>query len=67
MEDLRAYHDMVVRTVERVREGISRGLTAEEMKEEDILADWTSWDHPDYEWINTGFWIETVVQSLGRG
>lgn len=67
MEDLRTYREMVVHTVDRVRQAMDAGLTVEEMNEKDILGDWGSWNSSRYDWLNTDYWIETVVESLQRG
>ena len=57
---------MVVATADLVRHAITDGKPLEQMKSEDLLTDWISWNSRMWEWINTDFWIETVYQSVGR-
>ncbi len=65
-EELRAYRDMVVKTVGVVRKAIEDGKTLEEMRADDLLGDWASWNSRIFEWINTDFWIETIYKSLSE-
>jgi len=59
---LRSYLDMLKKTLAIVEQGLAAGKTADQLKQEDALADWSSW--------GTGFikadrWIDTLVQELG--
>lgn len=65
-EELRAYSDMVVATINLVRNALEDGNSIEEMLAEDILGDWTAWNSRMFEWINTDFWIETIYKSLSE-
>jgi len=62
--ELRAYRDMVVNTVGVVRKAFDDGKTLEEMRANNLLGDWASWNSRVFEWINTDFWIETIYKSL---
>jgi len=64
MEDLRRYHDMVVRTIDLVRSAMHDGKTVEDLKREDLLREWSSWNSERFDWINTDFWIDTIHRSL---
>jgi glyoxylase-like metal-dependent hydrolase (beta-lactamase superfamily II) len=61
MADYRAFHDMLVKTTEIVRAEIEKGKTLEELQEEDVLADYASFDG-DY--VNRDGWIEYLVNGL---
>jgi cyclase len=64
VEDLRRYHDMVRRTIGLVRRAAEGGRTVEHMKEEDLLGEWKTWNHPQFDWINADFWMDTVYRCL---
>ena len=66
MAELKEYRDMVVATTALVRRAIADGKTLEQMKAEDLLAEWSHWNSRMWEWINTDFWIETVYRDVGR-
>jgi len=66
MHDLKAYHDMVVQTVRRVRRAMDEGKTVEEMRENDVLSEWESWNSTEYDWLDTDYWIEVIYRSLRR-
>ncbi len=65
MAELKKTHEMLISTIRIVSAGLKAGSTAEEMKREDVLKDWKSWDSkllPGR--LNRDSWIETVVDSL---
>jgi cyclase len=61
IEDLRAYHSMLVETTELIRTRLRAGRTLEEAKAEGLPDKWKEWGAG---FINTGQWIETVYRSL---
>lgn len=61
LEDLRAFHSMLVETTGLVRERLSAGRTLEEAKAEGLPDKWKEWGSG---FINTGQWIEIVYRSL---
>lgn len=61
MEDYRAFHNMLVETTEIVRAGLAAGKTMEELQEEDILADYASFDG-DY--VVRDGWIEYLAKGF---
>ncbi len=65
-QDLRHYRDMVDRTVDLVRGAMAAGDTAESMKSQGLLDDWSSWDSRIYDVLNTDNWINTIHESLRR-
>ena len=66
MPDLKRYRGMVAETVDLVRQEMATGATAESMKSEGLLRDWTSWNSRLYDRLNTDHWIETIHESLRR-
>ncbi len=66
INDLRNYHQMLVKTIDIVTKAIKTGKNANEMKKEGILKDWESWNNKRHTWINTDLWIETIYKSLSK-
>ncbi len=62
-EDLRKFHDMLVRTTDVVRKRIADGMTIEPCKSEGLPEEWKSWGNG---FIKTDLWIECVFDSLTR-
>ncbi len=63
MEDLRAYHGMLLETTEIVRERIAAGRTLDQAKAEGLPEKWSSWGSA---FIPTDRWIEIVYRSLSK-
>lgn len=61
LEDLRAYHSMLVETTELVRARLRAGRTLEQAKAEGLPDKWKEWGTG---FINTGDWIGIVYRSL---
>jgi glyoxylase-like metal-dependent hydrolase (beta-lactamase superfamily II) len=63
LDDLKAYHRMLVETTDIVRRGMQAGKSLDELKAEGLPEEWASWD---WSFITTDRWIETVYRSLSR-
>ena len=63
VEDLRAYHSMLVETTELIRARLRAGRTLEQAKAEGLPDKWKEWGSG---FINTGQWIEIVYRSLQK-
>jgi len=63
VEDLRAYHSMLVETTEIVRTRQRAGRTLEQAKAEGLPDKWKAWGSG---FVNTQQWIETVYRSLQK-
>lgn len=61
IEDLRAYHSMLVETTELVRARLRSGRTLEQAKAEGLPDKWEEWGTG---FIKTGDWIEIIYKSL---
>ena len=61
IEDLRAYHSMLVETTELIRTRLRAGHTLEQAKAEGLPDKWKQWGSG---FVNTEKWIETVYRSL---
>ena len=66
LDDLRKYHEMLVTTKEIVSKAMKAGKNNTDMKKEQILKDWTSWNNKRHTWINTDLWIDTIYHDLSR-
>lgn len=60
-DDLREYLQMLRRTRASVAAGLHAGKSAEQMKEEKILAEWEPWS---WQFITTDRFIDTLVREL---
>ena len=63
IEDLRAYHQMLVETTGIVRKGIAAGKTLAQLQAAGLPAKYASWGTG---FIDTESWIATIHQSLTR-
>lgn len=63
VEDLRAYHQMLVETTAIVRKGIAAGKTVAQLQAAGLPAKYASWGTG---FIDTNTWIATVHESLTR-
>ena len=61
VDDLKSYHDMLIKTTDIVRERIAAGKTLEQAKGEGLPAEWQPWGTG---FIRTDLWIETIYRSL---
>lgn len=65
LDELKAYHEMAVGTVDVIKQRIADGKNAEQMIEDDILKDWEKWNSEN---ISSSDWITQVYESLtGQG
>ncbi len=64
VEDLRAYHTMLVETTEVVRARLRAGRTLEQAKANGLPDKWKEWGAG---FVNTQQWVETVYRSLQKG
>lgn len=61
IDDLRAYHRMLVETADIVRKRIAAGKSLEQIKKEGLPEEWKSWGTG---FIKTDQWIETIYRSF---
>ena len=64
LEDLKAYCQMAVSTIDVIKQGMAEGKSAKEMTEENILKDWEKWNSAN---ISSEDWITQVYESLSGG
>ena len=63
IDDLKTYHDMLLKTTDIVRQKISSGKTLDQIKTEGLPDEWKSWGTG---FIKTEMWLEIVYRSLSR-
>lgn len=61
---LRSYLDMLKKTRAIVEQGLAAGKTADQLKKENVLADWSSWGSG---FIKSDGWIDTLVEDVSAG
>jgi glyoxylase-like metal-dependent hydrolase (beta-lactamase superfamily II) len=61
LEDLKAYHRMLVETTDIVRKKIAAKKSLDEIKKEGLPAEWNSWGTG---FIKTELWLELIYRSL---
>ena len=61
LDDLKAYHRMLVETTAIVRDKIAAKKTLDQIKSEGLPAEWNSWGTG---FIKTDLWLELVFRSL---
>ena len=61
MEDLRAYHEMLVATTAAVRSGLDEGKTVEELEAEKILEPWENYAGS---YVSADEWIQTLADAM---
>jgi len=61
-QDLIAYCDMLLTTVEIVKEKMKMGAGLKELQEKEILRDWENWGKH----ITCDMWIETIYRCLSK-
>lgn len=64
IDDLKAYHAMLVETTAHVRQRVRQGKTLEQIKAEGLPEKWKTWGTG---FIKTDRWIETIHKSLQSG
>jgi glyoxylase-like metal-dependent hydrolase (beta-lactamase superfamily II) len=62
--DLRNYQRMVVETVDIIQNAIKDGKTLEEIRKEDLLKAYRSFDNKRFEFINADFWTEIIYKDF---
>lgn len=63
-EDLRQFHDMLLKTMTIIQGGLNAGMDIAKMQAEDILAGWESWAGG---FVSKNSWIRTVATCLNGG
>lgn len=63
LNDLKAYHKMLITTTDIVRQKINKKMSLEDIKKEGLPAEWASWGTG---FINTDRWIETIYKSYNK-
>lgn len=61
LEDLKTYHNMLLKTTDIVRQKIAAGKTLEQIKSEGLPDEWKSWGTG---FIKTDMWLQLVHRSL---
>ena len=61
IDDLKTYHNMLLKTTDIVRQKIAAGKTLEQVKSEGLPDEWKSWGTG---FIKTDLWLEIVFRSL---
>ena len=64
LEDLNAYHQMAVGTINAIKQGMAERKPTKDMVEEDILKDWEKWNSAN---ISSEDWVTQVYESLSGG
>jgi glyoxylase-like metal-dependent hydrolase (beta-lactamase superfamily II) len=64
IDDLKTYHNMLIKTTDIVRQKIAAGKTLEQIKSEGVPDEWKSWGTG---FIKTDMWLEIVYRSLTAG
>lgn len=64
LQDLKAYHEMLVATTEIVRSGLAAGKDAAMLHEEGA---WDEWQRYAGSYVSLDGWIETLAAGLQRG
>jgi tetratricopeptide (TPR) repeat protein len=64
VEDLRAYHEMLVATEKTVREGLAAGKDAETLKKEKALESWSAYAES---YVSVDQWTDTLVEAIEAG
>jgi glyoxylase-like metal-dependent hydrolase (beta-lactamase superfamily II) len=61
VENLKTYHNMLLKTTDIVRQKIAAGKTLDQIKSEGVPDEWKSWGTG---FIKTDMWLEIVYRSL---
>lgn len=60
MSEFRRFHEMLVRTRDIVRAGVEKGKTVEQLRKEDVLAGYASYES----YMSRNGWLETLYDGL---
>jgi len=60
IKEYRQFYDMLVQTSGIIRTGLTKGKNLEELQEEDILADWRTWES----YVDRNSWIQYWVKAI---
>jgi cyclase len=63
IDDLKAYHQMLLATTDIVRKKIAAKKTLDQIKKEGLPAEWNSWGAA---FIKTEMWLELIYRSLDQ-
>ena len=63
LDDLKAYHNMLIKTTGLVRKRMAAGESLDQIKEEGLPKQWEEWGGG---FISTERWIETIHRSLSK-
>ncbi len=63
LNDLKAYHDMLIETRDLVRERMADGKTLDQIRAEGLPEKWKAWG---VGFISTERWVETIHRSLSQ-
>ena len=63
LDDLKAYHHMLERTTDHVRQRMAAGKTLDQIKSSGLPTTWEKWATG---FISAERWIETIHKSLSR-
>lgn len=63
LEDLKTYHQTLVKTTDIVRQKMNKKMTLDQIKKEGLPAEYASWGSG---FIKTDGWIETIYNSLSK-
>jgi hypothetical protein len=61
LDDLKAYHRMLLETTDIVRKKVAAKKSIDEIKKEGLPAEWNSWGTG---FIKTELWLELIYRSL---
>ena len=63
VKEVRDFQQMLKDTLAAVQDAMSKGMTLDQMKQQKILAKWSSFDGPD-KFVKSDLWIETIYDDL---
>ena len=63
MADFRAFHDMLAKTTEIVRQGVAQGKSKSQLQQEDVLRDWASFEGS---YTDRQEWLGMLADRLER-
>ncbi len=61
VDDLKAYHAMLVATEETVRHGLAAGLDGEQLKQQHVLDEWAAYAGS---YVSLDEWVDSLVSSM---
>jgi cyclase len=60
IKEYKQFYDMLIQTSDIIRTGLTNGKSLEELKEEDILSDWMTWES----YVDRNSWIQYWVKAI---